>query len=212
MEYDYLMGYFVVNEIIQKKKVEFKNVLYLSEEYKYKIREWRNQDFVRNNMINRNIISLDEHVKFLQNLELNSFKEMYLAFYDNVPFAILQLDFSEDNQIMELGYYLIDSENLGCGLGVILNYASLKYAFERRNVKKIVGRVLSFNRSALRLNTKMGFITENIFKEHIKNDDNYIEVYIQCIYYKNWVENKKNIARLLYAFISSMDIVEIGNY
>lgn len=191
----------------QDIKVDFINFLELNEEYIEKIREWRNQDFVRKYMFNSEVITREEHFNFFKNLKKDNTRKLYLSLYDNMPMGVLQFNVDESEICMETGYYLIDSKFLNRGFGIIMSYAALKYAFETVKIQKVKGRVLAFNEGALNLNARMGYVTEDIVQQKI--GQKFENVYIQYIYADVWQKNKKEIERLLKVLVSYENISEI---
>jgi len=55
----------VDNDKLKDGYVNFINILNLDDMYVKKMREWRNQDFVRQRMFNREIITEEEHARLL---------------------------------------------------------------------------------------------------------------------------------------------------
>jgi hypothetical protein len=169
--------------------IYFVNFFNLNSEYKNKIREWRNQLFVREKMINKSIISKKEHEEFMTNL---SKKEdmFYLFFFNRRPFGVAYLK-KIDSFNYEYGQYLIKKEDLNSGLGIIMEYVIHDKFFKNNNDKKIFCRTKTNNDKVIKIHNKFGYKDKKIIKI---NDENYL---LQEINYNDWVSNKQNIKTTL---------------
>src|SRR5699024_4444787 len=100
------------------QSIYFQNIFYVHHDIQQKVREWRNQDFVRENMFTTNIISKEEHNKFLSSLKDRKDKEFFIGFYEDKPFCVVNITQLCQTKY-EIGYYLIHKENRGKGFGFI---------------------------------------------------------------------------------------------
>lgn len=185
-----------------ENKISFIDILNLGDQYKNNLREWRNQDFVRQKMFNDKIISLDEHIRFLECLKENESKKIFVCFCNMEPFAILQYDVCADNS-MEFGYYLINKKWIDGGFGIVLEYAILNYGFYKLKVDKIFCRTLKINTKIIALHKKFGFQSEN--KKILLNDE-YKDICYQTILIENWKEKKESIEKIIKYFIPLKNI------
>lgn len=169
-------------------KIDIIDLLDLDNEFGIKLRDWRNQEFVREKMFNKEIITLDEHIKFLNKLAIVREKKIFICFLNEEPFGVLQYDIADATSI-EFGYNLIDINKVNSGLGAILEYEMLNYGFYKLNRQNIFCRTLTSNRKVVELHKKFGFKSkvENL----IFNEEN-IEICYQDIYESDWknIENK----------------------
>lgn len=137
--------------------ISFKNLF--DTEYIYSMREWRNQDFVKKNMVNQDLISEEDHIKYLQMLKDNSdTRKVYVAFADEVPFAIVNFTVFPEERYVEPGMYIIDRNYLGKGLGQVLSYARLEYMFRIMPDGEVRTTILKTNETNLALQRKFGFM------------------------------------------------------
>ena len=58
-------------------KIVFKNYSVINEQESFEILNIRNKDFIRKNMITNEIISLENHIKWINSLKNNSDKKYF---------------------------------------------------------------------------------------------------------------------------------------
>lgn len=164
------------------------NLFNLSKEYKNRIRLWRNQSFVREKMVNKNIISKEEHDKFINNLTEEDM--YYLFFLNSNAFGFASLK-KIDNIYYEYGHYLINKKDLNSGLGIIIEYVIHNKLFKNnKNLKSICKTKIS-NEKVINMHKKFGYKD----KKNIKiNNENYL---VQEINYDDWESNKQNIRNII---------------
>lgn len=186
--------------------IRFINVTDLSEEYASKLREWRNQEHVRSKMFNQNIISSEDHARFLHSLKENKNKKVYVAFIDDRPFGSFWFEVFDDWNNLELSYYLIDEELLNSGLGIVLEYVMLNHAFYDLKAHKVFCRTLTYNKKVVDLHTKFGFATEGVLKEQVKLKDGYADICFQGIFLPDWEGNRVRIEKMINTLVGIQNI------
>ncbi|AZV47273.1 UDP-4-amino-4,6-dideoxy-N-acetyl-beta-L-altrosamine N-acetyltransferase [Nautilia sp. PV-1] len=137
----------------------------LSLEEKKEVLKWRNHPEIRKWMYNKNEISLEEHLKFIDTLE-NSNK-IYLKVDDlGVVNFIIFKDY------VDLG---IHKNPVKKSVGNILLKFAIDYAFDYLNTKKIILYVFENNEKAISLYKKFGFKEtdrkDNLIKMELINAD-----------------------------------------
>ena len=73
--------------------IELTNFIDMSLEEKKMVLEWRNHEEIRKWMYNQDEISLDEHLKFIQNLEFNPFKQYLIVKKGNEFIGVIDFIF-----------------------------------------------------------------------------------------------------------------------
>lgn len=134
----------------------FKNFIELSDSEKKQVWQWRNDVRISQWMCNKNVISFQEHIAFIERL-----KERDDAFYwlvykrDNLigVFDLINIDWR--NCEAEPGYYL-NPEFLNSGEGLFLNYYYRFFIFKILGVAKINGHIQKNNKIAYLLSTFFG--------------------------------------------------------
>ncbi len=178
---------------IDKKKIyeshgyKFKNFVSLTHEEKLMVLEWRNHDKVRKMMVNKDIISETEHLRFIENL-----KEREDCFYwlvvdregnDIGVLDIIHVD--EKNDAGELGFYLNPLE-VGKGFEFVLECDYFIF-----NTIKLGNNLITIdvdNKDVLMLNAYFGTTFEGIKEIEGKK------------YYYNNHTNGKNLVRRYHEF------------
>lgn len=127
---------------MKKQELRIINFLYLSDEKYNKIREYRNQYFIRQFSFSKKIISSKEHKEYKKILEK---KENYFAFLitkNNNDYSVITLK-KVDREQYSVGEYLVKEEYKYEGGGIvtrfcmsyILNSLKIKYIKSEHSIK-----------------------------------------------------------------------------
>lgn len=122
-------------KIYESHGYKFKNFVCLTEEEKLMILEWRNHEKVRNMMVNKDIIPLENHLAFIEGLKKR--EDCYYWLVTNskgVDVGVLDvIHIDNDKEEGELGYYINPNE-FGGGFDFMIEcnyfvYQQLKLKF-----------------------------------------------------------------------------------
>lgn len=156
------------------------NFCKLSDKDLIKVLSSRNQYEVRKWMYNKEIISLKDHMAFVENLEKDN-KNKYWASYDenlNIIGVIYLNNINLlNNGFAELGIYkntLITEKGIGSRLINLL----FKIAFEEIGLRKLYLEVFKVNEVAVDFYKKHGFIECGVLKNHVNYLNNFTDVII----------------------------------
>ncbi|NLM05917.1 MAG: GNAT family N-acetyltransferase [Tissierellia bacterium] len=119
------------------------------------LRTWRNQDFVREVMTNKHIISKDEHADYMNMRKNDESYKIFLLEINNNVIAVVNIWLKEKG-IYEYGYYLINKNDTGKGLGKVMEYYSIEKIFEL-GAEIIEAMVLDFNDKVIKLHERSGY-------------------------------------------------------
>lgn len=172
----------------EKAKIKFVNILELDPSIKEKVRQWRNQDDVREQMLNQEIISTEEHAHWLDSLEKRGDCKFWVVFYSDVAIGTVQLQKINHEQFSsEWGFYIGEDQYRGKGLGSYILFKLLNLFFEEMNFDILLTKVLSQNKAALRIYHNF------CFKEigRTKFDEEQDVVYFEFTK-EDWLKYKKN--------------------
>lgn len=143
-----------MNQNIRFKDYELINYKDMSEKEKWLILEWRNDDSVRKFMVERKIISHEEHLLYLESLEymqnkrcfLVKEKEQYLGVIEfcDIQNASSEIALSKNPDALHVGKKLMEC----------IDYI----AREVLHLKKLTLSVLNYNEIAIALYIKEGFV------------------------------------------------------
>ena len=146
--------------------LKFKNFINLSNKEKVLVLEWRNSDRIRLKMNNSDIIRLEDHLKWVENLKDDKKSLYYLFEINNEPAGVF--DYTEiENKVCVCGSYIGDEKYTG--YGILLNYLGFEYAFEHLGIDRI-------NISVLKSNERVYKMHKKIFKAELygENEKEYL--------------------------------------
>lgn len=127
----------------------FKNFTKTTLEERKLILSWRNSDRIRLKMVNQGIISLEDHLKFIEGLKNRTDCIYWLVYVDNIPIGVaLDTDGRESG-----GIYIGDKKYTGYGIPV--QYYVFKYNFETLNGREFIWDVLKTNRRVYQMHKKI---------------------------------------------------------
>lgn len=147
-----------------KKKFKAIELNYLDEDTICDIRNWRNQDFVRQNMFCQDIITEEEHNQWIQKVKMNDNKNLFVFYLDDVPFGVVIYTYDTVNEWVEAGFYLIAEEYQEMGYGVIMSFFTSEIAYNVLEYGKGYGEIRGHNKRAARINR---FLRREIKEEQV---------------------------------------------
>lgn len=176
------------------KKAELRDI---KESHLMLILEWRNRESIRKVMFNSEEITLDQHLKWFENLQKSKTTQSKIFYYENEPYGILNIsDIDKKNNKCEWGFY-IGANDAPNGMGTILGYISLNYIFRELSMRKLTAKVLSTNHISISFHKKLGFFKEGVLRKHIIKDDFYIDILLFGLFNEEWNEKSEEIQRLI---------------
>ena len=107
--------------------IKFKNFINLTQEEKELVLSWRNSDRVRLKMEHKEIISLEEHLKFIDSLKERKDCKYWLFMIDNVPVGVYDIVHLNSDGTGGVGGSYIGNEDYQ-GYGLLLVYLTLDMA------------------------------------------------------------------------------------
>lgn len=142
-------------------KIVFKNFISLNQIEKKEILELRNKEYIRENMINSEPISLENHLLFIESLKENKNKK-YFALFKEDEFLGSMNFIKED--ILSWGLYF--QNEINPILKTCSTYIFLEYIFENLD-EEINSFVKKSNFQALNFNKNFGFTKTDEDEEFI---------------------------------------------
>jgi len=158
------------NRQLLHKQIEFKldqlstkliNFTELTLDEKKMILEWRNSDIVKKWMYNRDNISLENHLKYIDSLNSRDDRVYFLLKNETSSLGVIDLTGIKKERSAELGIYANPTLK---GYGSLLMHEIVKYAFNELNLKVLYANVYEDNIKAINLYKKFNFkeINNNI--------------------------------------------------
>ncbi len=184
---------------MKKRKLKIINFLYLDDEKYNKIREYRNQEYIRKVSLDDRIITKEEHQNYKKLLEKKDKYFAYLITCDDEDYAVITFK-KLDDDTYNIGEYLVKEEYKYEGGGVVNRYCILLLC-NKLDIKLVRFQILWYN--------SRGFKAGNVskIKESTYNQNNgFIEGLLEMLDFndKEVVESK---ARKL--FDKMYEIIEV---
>ncbi|GGE36268.1 hypothetical protein GCM10011391_13850 [Pullulanibacillus camelliae] len=167
----------------------------IEEKYLTTILEWRNSLRIRRAMFTEDIISMDEHKKWFETVNLKSDFSIFLFFCDQMPLGVMSFNqTSYVNAFTFWGFYIGTQSSKG--FGKILGYLGLEYAFNQLKLNKVYGEVLTGNEKSIKFHESFGFNQEGYFKNHINKQGEFCDVIRYALFNEEWRHKRKDFLEL----------------
>lgn len=164
--------------------------------YKYEVRNWRNQEYVRANMIDSNVISEEQHEKYLEHLQASDDQKVFIAMLADEPIAVMTYRINREEGYVVSGSYLIREEYMGKGLGVILGYVRMEYIFSIMPDGLMRTVVMETNQKNLALQKDFG--CRETGKEEVVRSNGNREIMVTLeMTHLEWEKKRPRIERLM---------------
>lgn len=173
----------IFEKIISEKDIDIKKILKI-----------RNEEKVRNSMINNEIIVIEKHIAWISEYLKNNKKTFYKIKFLKELIGLITLDVNEKKNY-SWAFYI--SEKAKKGLGALIELKFLDFYFFQLLKKDLECQVLSFNQSVIKLHLRYGFKiigTKKNFLSRFKKNHNLIYFHLNL---KNWKMQRKNVYQRL---------------
>ena len=185
------------------KKMHFRAVEleYLDEGTIRRIRDWRNQEFVRMEMFTQNIIGEEEHLNWINSIRNDKDRHLFVYYLDDEPFAVVQSRYYPEHEYVETGDYLISEDYQSMGYGSFIKYFTSEIMYHYLGYTVIYGEILDINRRNLRIANKL---CDRVRKAENKREIDGVlhDVYLTEISQKSWDEGSRNkLGTLVFKFV-----------
>lgn len=153
---------------------------------------WRNQEKIKNVMINDKNVSWDEHLSWYENQKENVNLIVLLFYLDDKPLGLVNFRVDRLNEKCEWGFY-IGAQDAPRGAGTLMGYAALNYLFYQLKVRKVCAEVLEHNIKSLTFHDKLGFSHEGKLVKHLKKNNQFIDVHLLGLFKEQWEQKQDKI-------------------
>lgn len=142
-----------------------------------KLREWRNQPFVKEMMFSQHDITEEEHRKYIEALKKDKNRGLFVFYLDKEPFAVLQYELNQKDRTVVTGSYLVDKQYQIMGYGCIMNYMIhvIEYCYLEADIS--YAEILDSNIEGIRLQKHFNGTLDDILKDYIVIDGICHDVY-----------------------------------
>lgn len=172
--------------------VYFKDVL--DTPYTMSMLEWRNQEYVRENMLDNIPISIEQHKKYLDYLSKEKTQRVFITFFQDEPVAVMTMKHRDG--YIETGSYLIHEDDMGKGIGVITGYARMEYVFKVMPQGEMRTVILGHNKKNLSLQKNFGCELREV-TETTKSDGTKESLYLYTMDKRSWDSKKEKILKMI---------------
>lgn len=151
---------------------------------------WRNSDRVRSYMYTDHIITQDEHRSWFERTRQAEFPPTLIFEYRGIPVGLKSFSqIDRFNNRCYWGFYLGESE-LPRGCGSVMGFLALEYIFEQQKFRKLCAEAFAFNEGSVKYHTRLGFVQEGRFMQHILKNGRYEDIISFAIFRDNWLAGK----------------------
>ena len=145
---------------------------------------WRNDPRIRPYMFNSNVITASEHVAWFEESVIDPSRRLLLVLRQDIPFGFAQFHISHCKAVVDWGFFV--DPNGPKGQGQALGKSVLSFGFNKLNLLRVTGRVLSNNVRSISLHNRMGFSCEGILRSHHFSKSGYQSVHLFGLLASEW--------------------------
>lgn len=161
------------------------------------ILEWRNSYRIRSMMYTDQVIPWEEHYAWFQRTKAADTSKHLIFEYSGIPSGVINFtQIDKKNGTAYWGFYIGPSD-MPRGIGTILGFLGLSYAFESLNFRKLCAQVFAFNQASVAFHRKLGFSEEGILKSHVRKLDQYEDVYCFAMFQQDWPNQKQHLKAVI---------------
>lgn len=155
------------------------------------VREWRNSDQVAEFMLSKTIISKEQQLKWFQSIQNNpEYVYWIILSKKGESLGVVSLNKIDNlEKTAEPGLYIGSIKDRNSFFGMEAYFHLLNFAFEKLNLEKVYGTVLSSNNVAMKMNSSFGFEIENALKNNTVVNNVAQDVYKLILFKKSFYES-----------------------
>ncbi|QAX85981.1 UDP-4-amino-4,6-dideoxy-N-acetyl-beta-L-altrosamine N-acetyltransferase [Pseudomonas sp. DTU12.3] len=154
------------------------------------VRTLRNQPDVRKYMYTSHEISEQEHANWLNSLKGNPRQQVFVVIKDEQAVGVVSLNaINVLHKSADWAFYL-DVGLQGKGLGSVVEFWMLDYAFGVAGLEKLNCEVLAMNSAVVKMHQKFGFEVEGVRRQNVVKDGVRVDVVLLGISKNEW-QNKR---------------------
>lgn len=161
------------------------------------LRLLRNQPAVRQHMYSDHEIGEAEHARWLASLRGNLRQQVFVVMFEGTLGGLVSLNAIDlQNGRAEWAFY-IDGQWQGKGLGSLIEFKLLDYAFGEAGLHKLNCEVLESNGAVVRMHQKFGFHVEGVRRQNIVKDGARVDVVLLGITRDEWQAQRPRMAAVV---------------
>ena len=161
------------------------------------VRTLRNQPDVRKYMYTSHEISEQEHANWLASLKGNARQQVFVVIKDEQAVGVVSLNAINVLQKTADWAFYLDVGLQGKGLGSVVEFWMLDYAFGAAGLEKLNCEVLAMNTAVVKMHQKFGFEVEGVRRQNILRDGARIDVVLLGITKEEWQNKRPALAPVI---------------
>lgn len=159
---------------------------------------WRNDPDISRFMYYDHVISVAEHHAWLQNALTSASQRHWIIQLDEVPVGLASV--TKINPVhgsAEWAFYLAPPTVRGRGVGSVVEYRVLEFAFIELGLKRLSCAVLAFNEPVIAMHESFGFEREGVLRKAIQKNDERVDVVLLAQLQEEWFTLRGRISQKL---------------
>lgn len=174
--------------------IEFKDVSHWDDALIEQIRRWRNDDGIRRFMYQDDLISPEQHRRWLESIKANPTKKYWVPYVDGRPSGLVNLvNIDRRNKNCEWAFYVADPLSQKTGLGRIAEFHTLDYVFLTLELEKLNCAVLDFNQAVINMHKGFGFREEGFLREQIQRPEGRCGIQLLGMTRQEWLATRESV-------------------
>ena len=159
----------------------------VSSEDKWRLFEWRNQDYIRAVSINSQILQAESHTNWFEKIIAAEFPRILVCEWQGEPVGIIQIEkWDEATRVGVWGCYLGEL-NQHPALGPALVILGLGYGFTKLSAMQMEAEVLEINKNMVSIHKRLKLSLINVVKDcEIRTDGQILEKFQYRVERAEW--------------------------
>lgn len=161
------------------------------------VRTLRNQPDVRKFMYTSHEISEHEHANWLASLHGNPRQQVFVVIKDEQAVGVVSLNaINALHKTADWAFYL-DVGLQGKGLGSVVEFWLLDYAFDVAGLEKLNCEVLAMNTAVVKMHQKFGFEVEGVRRQNVVKDGVRVDVVLLGMTKAEWLGKRPTLVPVI---------------
>ncbi|MEC5424227.1 UDP-4-amino-4,6-dideoxy-N-acetyl-beta-L-altrosamine N-acetyltransferase [Virgibacillus sp. C22-A2] len=157
--------------------------------------KWRNSDDIKSFMYTDHHISWEEHYNWFTKVTTNSRYKVWLLHYKDRPLGLINFsDIDREHSRCYWGFY-IGENTAPKGSGTVMGILGLDNIFNKTGIYKVCSEAIHTNSGSIQFHRKLGFESEGRFVEHIRKDNQYLDVIPMALFADKWERIKPELIK-----------------
>lgn len=154
---------------------------------------WRNSERVRSCMYTDHVITHEEHRNWYERISQTEFPTTLIFEYQGVPAGLKKFSqIDHHSNRCYWGFYM-GEVTVPRGCGTVMGFLALEYILEKQNFRKLCAEVFAFNGESIKYHTRLGFVQEGCFVNHVMKNGKYENIISFAIFRDDWLNVKQSL-------------------